>query len=73
MRRQNLSSADNGPLEMDQPQHKELWDPLAFLQAFCKQRTRSRHQAHGGKTLRKVFELLGDVKTFNNSGFGNGT
>lgn len=55
MRRQNLSSADNGPLEMDQPQHQELWDPLAFLQTFCTQRASSRHQAHGGKTMLNVF------------------
>lgn len=31
----DLSSADDGPLEMDQPQHQELWDPLAFLQTLC--------------------------------------
>lgn len=50
----DLSSADNSPLEMDQPQHQELWDPLAVLQTLCTQRASSRHQAHGGKTRLNV-------------------
>lgn len=40
----DLSSADNGPLEMDQPQHQGFWDPLAFLQTFCTHRASSRNQ-----------------------------
>ena len=31
----DLSSTDNGTLEMDQSECEELWDLLTFLETFC--------------------------------------